>query len=163
MQLYRFTEEQADVAVKKYREHYAKRGVHENKVYAGMESFLTEARKKGLSLYVATSKVITFARQILDELGLSGYFRLIAGSMPDGSLSTKKAVIEYVIQEAGLTRLPEVIMVGDRKYDILGAKKAGVASAGVLYGYGSEEELAKAGADYIIPDIKALNSFFDVG
>ena len=76
----------------------------------------------------------------------------------DGSRHTKADVIEYVIRENGITVLSKVVMIGDRKHDIIGAKAVGIDSIGVLYGYGDREELMTAGADYIVEDIEELMS-----
>ena len=156
MEFYGFSDVQSDAAVQKYRERYAAKGVHENTVYEGMERFLQHMRQCGKTCLLATSKASHFAEQILTELRLRHYFAFIGGSGLDGSRSTKADVIRYVLDEQGITDTSEVVMVGDRKYDVAGARQVGVDSIGVLYGYGSKEELQQAGATHIVRDVHEL-------
>ena len=107
---------------------------------------------------VATSKPEVFARKILDHFQLAAYFSFVGGATLDGVRSTKEEVIDYVLKTNEVVSLSEVIMVGDRKFDILGAKHAGVSSVGCVYGYGSREELETAGADYVVDSIGELQN-----
>ena len=91
-----------------------------------------------------------FAKHILDTFDLSKYFKVIAGATMDDSRSKKADVITYALNQLYITSLDEVIMVGDRMYDIIGAKENNIDSIGVLYGYGNIEELKEAGATYIV-------------
>lgn len=156
MEFYHFTEVQAEEAVKKYRERYSEMGLYENEVYPGITEFLEQARQKGYQLMMATSKPDVFAKLILEHFHLDGYFSFVGGSGLDGSRHTKAEVIAYVLHENGIRNLHEVVMIGDRKHDIIGAKAVGIDSIGVLYGYGDKEELTVAGADYIVEDIAGL-------
>lgn len=156
MEFYQFTEAQAEEAVKKYRERYSETGLYENEVYPGMAELLEQARRKGYQLMMATSKPDVFAGLILKHFHLDGYFSFVGGSGLDGSRYTKSDVIEYVIRENGITDLSKIVMIGDRKHDIIGAKAVGIDSIGVLYGYGDREELTTVGADYIVEDIAGL-------
>lgn len=153
---YNFTDEQAAIAVEKYRERYEKKGILENKLYPGIGEFLAEARQKDKIIILATSKPEIFAKRILDYFELSNYFSFVAGSGLDGSLHTKTDVIDYILQSNKITDLSSVVMIGDRKHDIIGAKNVGIDSVGVLYGFGDYKELSEAGADYIVEDIPAL-------
>lgn len=153
---YNFTDEQAAIAVEKYRERYEKKGILENKLYPGIGEFLAEARLKDKIVILATSKPEIFAKRILDYFELSNYFSFVAGSGLDGSLHTKTDVIDYILQSNKITDLSSVVMIGDRKHDIIGAKNVGIDSVGVLYGFGDYKELSEAGADYIVEDIPAL-------
>lgn len=153
---YNFTDEQAAIAVEKYRERYEKKGILENKLYPGIGEFLAEARQKDKIVILATSKPEIFAKRILDYFELSNYFSFVAGSGLDGSLHTKTDVIDYILQSNKITDLSSVVMIGDRKHDIIGAKNVGIDSVGVLYGFGDYKELSEAGADYIVEDIPAL-------
>ena len=146
---YGFSREKAMEAVAYYREYYSDRGIFENVVYDGMEELLAKLKEAGKTLLVATSKPELFARMILEHFGLTGYFTYIAGANMDGSRTKKDEVISYALMAGNVVDLPKAVMVGDREHDILGAKKVGLASIGVLYGYGSRGELAGAGADYI--------------
>lgn len=153
---YNFTDEQAAIAVEKYRERYEKKGILENKLYPGIGEFLTEARLKDKIVILATSKPEIFAKRILDYFELSNYFSFVAGSGLDGSLHTKTDVIDYILQSNKIIDLSSVVMIGDRKHDIIGAKNVGIDSIGVLYGFGDYKELSEAGADNIVEDIPAL-------
>lgn len=153
---YNFTDEQATVAIAKYRERYADKGILENELYPGIEELLADAQKNGKTVILATSKPEIFAKRILDHFGLSDYFSFVAGSGLDGSLHTKTDVINYILQSNQITNLESVVMIGDRKHDIIGAKNVGIDSIGVLYGFGDYKELSDAGADHIAENIPAL-------
>lgn len=153
---YNFTDEQATIAVAKYRERYADKGILENELYPGIEELLADAQKNGKTVILATSKPGIFAKRILDHFGLSDYFSFVAGSGLDGSLHTKTDVINYILQSNQIINLESVVMIGDRKHDIIGAKNVGIDSIGVLYGFGDYKELSDAGADHIAENIPAL-------
>ena len=153
---YNFTDELATIAVAKYRERYAVKGILENELYPGIKELLAQVRQNGKTVILATSKPEIFARRILDYFELSSYFSFVAGSGLDGSLHTKTDVINYILEENNTTNRDSVVMIGDRKHDIIGAKNTGIDSIGVLYGFGDYEELSEAGADYIAEDIPAL-------
>lgn len=155
-EFYHFTDEQAKEAILKYRERFADTGIYENVVYEGMREFLEEAVNQGKILMLATSKPTVFAKRILEHFDLAQYFTFVAGSGLDGSFYTKTDVIRHVLDSNHLTDLSTIVMVGDRKHDIIGAKATGIDSVGVLYGYGNREELSKAGADYIVNSIEEL-------
>lgn len=156
MEFYQFTEEQAEIAIVKYRDYFSTKGIHENVMYEGMDKLLQTLTQKGKKLYLATSKPEPFARQILKHFNLDNFFTFIGGSTFDGSRSDKADVIKYVLEETRTMDLPKVVMVGDRKYDIIGAKKNGIDTIGVLYGYGDENELREAGANQIVGDLHEL-------
>lgn len=149
MEFYAFDEETADKAILKYREYYGVTGIFENEVYEGMEGLLDRLKKAGKKLIVATSKPEVYAKQILEHFGLIGYFDDVCGATLDDSRSLKEEVIRYAMEKNNITELDEAIMVGDRRHDVEGARAVGMASLGVLYGYGSREELETAGADNI--------------
>ncbi|WFE85273.1 HAD family hydrolase [Parabacteroides chongii] len=153
---YNFTDEQAIIATDKYRERYADKGILENELYPGIKELLADAQKNGRTVILATSKPEIFAKRILDHFGLSNYFSFVAGSGLDGSLHTKTDVINYILQSNNITDLSSVVMIGDRKHDIIGAKNTGIDSIGVLYGFGDYKELLETGADHIVEDIPAL-------
>lgn len=153
---YNFTDEQAIIATDKYRERYADKGILENELYPGIKELLADAQKNGRTVILATSKPEVFAKRILDHFGLSNYFSFVAGSGLDGSLHTKTDVINYILQSNKITDLESVVMIGDRKHDIIGAKNVGIDSIGILYGFGDYKELSEAGADHIVEDIPAL-------
>lgn len=161
-EFYHFTDEQAITAVAKYRERYANKGIMENQLYNGIADLLTEAKQTGKILMLATSKPEIFAKQILNYFQLTDHFSFIAGSGLDGSLHTKTDVINYVLQANKITDLSSVVMIGDRKHDITGAKNTGIDSIGVLYGFGNYEELWQVGATYIVKDIAELRNLLQL-
>lgn len=135
---------QAREAISVYREYYVAKGMFENMPYGGIDDALRRLKEAGAELIVATSKPEPFAIKILERFGLAGYFSVIAGSTLDETRTSKSEVIEYALASAGVTDRAAAIMVGDRKYDIEGAKATGLDAMGVLYGYGAAEEFAKA-------------------
>lgn len=146
---YGFSHEDAEAAVALYREYFSDKGLYENEVYEGVPIMLSRLKKSDKKLVVATSKPEPYALKILDHFGLSSYFDHICGATFDASRNRKSDVIAYALNTAGVTDTVSVIMVGDREHDINGARDNGIASVGVLYGYGSRDELVAAGADHI--------------
>ena len=157
-EFYGLSPEDAKKAVEYYREYFVPKGMFENEVYPGITEMLGRFVEAGFTLIVATSKPTAFAKQILEHFGLSEYFSFVGGSELDGTRKKKAEVIAYILETCAI-KPQEAIMIGDRKHDIEGAKLCGLESVGVLYGYGSEEELIKAGADYIVKDEKALEEY----
>ena len=153
-----FDEEKAKEGVKAYREYFSTKGIFENKVYDGIPELLKSLKEKGKVLVVATSKPEEFAVKIIEHFGLSGYFTHVCGSCMDDTRSTKAEVINYALGLCGIdeAQKEQVLMIGDRKHDIIGAKENGIESCGILFGYGSREELENAGADYIAATVKEL-------
>ena len=139
-----------------YREYFRETGIFENKVYDGIAPMLEHLANSGKTLIVATSKPEVFAKQILEHFHLDDYFRYIAGANLDGTRAKKNEVIEYALEACGVTERASAVMIGDRDYDIIGAQKAGLDSVGVLYGYGSREELERTKATYIVKTVADL-------
>lgn len=135
-------------AVAAYREYYSERGWQENRVYDGVELMLSTLKSARKKLYVATSKPEITSVKILEHFGLDRYFDYIAGATLDKSRAEKTQVMEYAITICGIAK-NSAVMVGDRRYDIEGAKAVGIKSIGVLYGYGDRDELETSGADFI--------------
>lgn len=144
-----FTEEQANQAVVYYREYFRDTGIFENKVYDGIPELLAELKKRGCKVALATSKPYEFAVRILKHFQLYDYFDFFGAATMDGRITKKADVIAVLLRELGNADKSEMLMIGDRDQDIAGAKANGLRSAGVLWGYGSEEELTGAGADYL--------------
>jgi phosphoglycolate phosphatase len=133
------------LAVRLYRERFARFGLYENHLYPGIVAAVSELQARRFHLYIATSKPHLFATRIADHFGLTHRFRKIYGSELDGTRSNKADLIRHLIQVEDLD--PAVtVMVGDREHDIVGARANRVRSIGVLWGYGSREELEAAGA-----------------
>lgn len=151
---YGFDEAKANEAVEKYREYYKTDGIFDNKVYQGMVECLQTLKDNGKKLYVATSKPEFFAKQIIDHFSLSEYFEYIGGS-EFNSREKKAEVIEYVLKTNQIDN-NDVIMVGDRKHDIIGAHENKIPCVGVLYGYGTEDELKQYQADYLVASVEEL-------
>lgn len=147
---YGMSVEQSEQAIKYYRERFSVKGLYENEVYPGVEKMLQDLKEGGKKLILATSKPEKFTMLILEHFDLLKYFDFVAGATMDGSRGEKADVIRYALELSGIEDKSEVIMIGDRKFDILGAKENGLASMGVLYGFGDREELTEAGADYIV-------------
>ena len=156
MEYYHFDEQNALEAVEKYREYFKETGIFENNLYSGIDGLLQELTKADKTLLVATSKPIVFAKRILEYFDIKKYFVFLSGSELDGTRSMKSEVIQYALKESNITDLSRVVMIGDRKYDVLGAREVGIDSIGVLYGYGDYNELEGAGATYLARDIQAV-------
>lgn len=137
-----------------YRERYAKLGLFENSVYPGVAEGLSALNEAGATLFVCTSKPEVFADQIIDHFELRRYFKHVYGSELSGERSNKGDLIAHVLTREGLTS--DAWMIGDRLHDIRGAKLNTLRSAGVLWGYGSRDELAEAGADALFPSMSEL-------
>lgn len=153
---YHMTEEESLKAVEYYREYFAAKGIFENEVYEDVPEMLEELQEAGRTLIVATSKPTDYAEKILEHFQLDDYFDFVAGATMDSSRVRKQDVIGYALEELELVDYSELVMVGDRRHDIEGAKEFEIPSIGVLYGYGSRKELAEAGADQLVRTVKEL-------
>ena len=156
---YKFDEEKTKLAVAKYREYYSTRGLKENKLYAGIKELITDLANNNINIILATAKPQIFAEQILEDFEIKKYFKFISGATLDGSRLKKGDIIKYAIDNLEQIKLEECIMVGDRRHDIEGAKENSMKSIGVTYGFGSEEELKTAGADYIAHNAEELKKY----
>ena len=156
MKYYGMTQPQAMKAIEYYREHFRDIGIFENTVYDGFEELMKRLCDAGKTLIVATSKPEEFAKRITEHFGLAEYCSHVCGSNMDGTRCKKDEVVAYALKTAGVTDVSRAVMVGDREYDITGAAALGLDSIGVLYGYGSREELEAAGATYIAPEVADL-------
>ena len=148
----------AQRAVDAYREYYRAGGMLENSVYPGVADLLKDLRDAGIVCVLATSKPHIFANRILQHFSLDRYFSLVSGPELDGTRGEKSEVIAYALEQLGIDST-RALMIGDREHDVLGAKQFGMDSAGVLWGFGSEEELRRAGATYVCrctDEVKAL-------
>lgn len=158
MKYYGFDEEKAMQAISFYREYFRDTGLYENKVYEGVRELLEKIKASGRKIVLATSKPEEFAVRILEHFDLIKYFHVVAGASMDETRNKKGDVIKYAMEKGGFSA-QGAVMIGDREHDIFGAKENGITSIGVLYGYGSEEELKKAGADYIA---ETVDEIFDL-
>lgn len=156
MQFYSLDENDAEYALEMYRERFGQVGWQENMVYDGVSECLDALKKSGKKLIIATSKPIEFTEKILQHFNLLKYFDFVSASTLNGERNTKGKVISYAVKMMNITDISEAIMVGDRFYDIDGAKENNMDSIGVLYGYGSRKEFIDAGADIICESVKQL-------
>lgn len=156
---YGFSDEESFRAIVYYREYYADKGIFENVLYDGMAELLEQIRDSGRKVILATSKPEEFAVRILKHFQIDQYFDYIAGSNMDETRVKKAEVITYALDSCEITDLSSVVMVGDREHDILGAKEVGLDAIGVLYGYGSREELQSAGASYIAEKVGDITKY----
>jgi phosphoglycolate phosphatase len=155
MEIYSFTELKAKKAVEYYREYFKDIGLYENELYAGMNELLEMLISQKRVLMVATSKPTIFAEEILKYFNIDKYFEFICGSNLDGTMSDKTEIIRYILNEKNLKK-QSTIMIGDRKHDIIGAHNNGIASVGIGYGYGSEEELININPTHYIKTLQEL-------
>ena len=150
MTFFGFTKEQADLAIKYYRENFSVTGLFENEVYDGVPEMLAELKNRGVKIALATSKPYEFSIKILKHFDLYQYFDFFGAATMDGKISKKEDVIAKLLEDMGTEDKTKLLMIGDRYHDIEGARANGLDSAGVLWGYGSKEELENAGAKYIL-------------
>lgn len=166
-------EEELRSAVKTYREHYFSLGADGTEVYDGVRELLAELHGQ-VTVALATSKVITMTEVLLHELDLRSYFDVVCGPAPDAINELKADTVARTLSRLGLTAgarsgtaaaagstttagsgsgtSPRAVMIGDRKYDVIGAGASGVPTIGVLWGAGSEEELRETGAAAVVSD-----------
>jgi len=141
-------ETSADLAVSYYRERFSDIGLYENGVYDGIGEVLTSLCASGHRLFVATSKPHVFAERIIDHFGLRDHFERVFGSELDGTRVDKSHLLEYALKQASVDP-SKTLMIGDRSHDMVGAANNGMKGIGVLYGYGSRDELLEAGAHHV--------------
>jgi len=147
--------ELADRAVALYRERFATLGMFENEVYPGVAETLATLRDLGFTLLVATSKPTTFAVRILEHFELAGHFAGVHGSELSGERSDKGELLAHLLHARNLSPR-DAIMIGDRSFDMLAARKHGIGAIGVLWGYGSRDELLDAGAEVLVTRMDEL-------
>jgi phosphoglycolate phosphatase len=146
---------QADLAVTLYRERFGDVGLYENAVYPDIERILGALKASHGRLFVATSKARVFAVRIIKHFGLGSYFEHVFGAELDGTRVHKSDLLAYALDQAGV-EASRTLMIGDRSHDIIGAKNNGMDALGVLYGYGSREELIEAGASHVCASPRAV-------
>jgi phosphoglycolate phosphatase len=152
-----YGDDRVDQAVEAYRRDYGESGLFKSVAYPDIGDALEVLKRAGWRLYLATSKREVFARRILDHLGFAAFLEGIHGSVPGGARDHKPELLAHVLSQHALSPADSV-MVGDRRYDISGAHAVGMRGLGVLWGYGSRDELDIAGADYLVETPTALAS-----
>lgn len=151
-----FDDAQIDIAIATYREHYETKGKFENRVYEGIPPLLDHLRRGGYRLMVATSKPEKPANEILVHFGLAQYFDFICGAQEDADRMEKWEVIAEIQRQFPDVDTARGLMIGDRRHDVLGARRCGLDCAGVLYGFGDRAELEAANARFIVRTVEAL-------
>lgn len=151
-----------------YRESYTAGGMLDNSVYPGVRDLLRTLRADGVRVVVATSKPEVFARQILEHFALDTLVEAICGSTLDGTRSSKADVVEHALATAaagpgGLPPRREIVMVGDREHDILGAREHGLETIAVTWGYARPGELAAAGPLAVVASTQELAALLSAG
>jgi phosphoglycolate phosphatase len=142
------TDELAEAGLLLYRERFGDIGLFENEIYPGIEDTLSVLAKSGRRLFVATSKAVVYAERIVDHFKLGGYFERVFGSELDGTRADKTELLGYALQTTGVDPA-QAMMIGDRSFDMIGARNNGMTAVGVLYGYGTKEELLAGGAHHV--------------
>ena len=148
-------------AIKVYRDYYSTEGMYNARLYDGVVELIENLRKSGKKIYTATSKPELFTRRILEKYELDHLFDFIGGSdLEERGRVEKKDVVEYVVNTRKLSDNKEkCILIGDRKYDVVGAHEAGIKCAGILWGFGSREEFESCGADFILETPSDVETF----
>ena len=172
MKFYGMDEQTTEAAVKKYRERYATIGLYENELYPGMKEFLQSLKSYGIKLTIASSKPKEYVERILKHFQIAEYFDVVCGSELNGKKVEKADVMReaisklFHVREESVTDkskniIPwdDILMVGDRKFDVEGAKIFGMKCAGVSYGYAPEGELEEAGADFVTDELDSLHQY----
>jgi phosphoglycolate phosphatase len=159
-QWYGLTAEQARQGTEYYRERFEKEGIKENILYDGVLQLLETLKNLDKTIVLATAKPTVYAKQILQYHKIDSYFGGICGSNLDGTREDKGAVIEFALSKLEQVNKQQTVMIGDRKHDVIGAKKNGLASVAVAYGYGTEAELIEAAPDKIVYSVAELQQMF---
>jgi phosphoglycolate phosphatase len=143
-------------AVEVYRERFRSVGIYENRVHDGIPELLRDVQSQGIVNVLATFKLEDFAKITLAHFELDGYFHSVVGASPHIHYKNKRELIRFAIEQVPERPLREIVMIGDRLQDIEGAKGNGIDSIGVLYGYGSVEELRGAQPTAIVETVEEL-------
>ncbi len=158
MKFFNIPRETAEKAVEYYRERFSVTGLFENKLYAGIPEALKRLKDSGKHLVIATSKPEIYTKRITDHFGITEYFDFIAGALLDHSRVEKADVIAHAVRELSAD-VEGSVMIGDRKFDIEGAAENGIKGYGVLWGYGSQKELALSGAEKCFETVSEMTDF----
>ena len=159
-EFFNLSEEFADKASEYYREFYRDKGIFDCILYDGIEDLLILLKELGYVLALATAKPLVYTTRILDYFNIAKYFDTIVGASLDESLSDKAKIISIVCERLSIYNPSQAIMIGDRKFDILGATSNQMDSIGVLYGFGTLEEFQEAGASYVVNSVEELKQMF---
>ena len=150
----------AEIAMKHYRARFIETGMYENRVYDGVPGALSRLRSEGVTLFVATSKPEVYATRIVEHFRLAGFFERVFGTTLHGEHIEKTELLRRALGESKVSA-GAAAMVGDRSHDMLGATQNGMLAGGVLYGYGSREELVAAGARHLFNSPREFGQLLD--
>ncbi len=156
MEYFGLSEQEAIKTLQYYREYFSTKGLYENRICDGIKELLNDLKTSGKEIALATSKPQKFAEIILEYFDISKYFDVVVGATMDGKLGKKSDVIAVALEKIGVDDLRKAVMVGDRCYDIDGAKQNGIDSVGVLFVNTDPSELSEAKATYIATTPKEL-------
>ena len=159
MEFYNMSEEDARKAVAVYRERFSTVGLFENFPYPGIADMLAELKAQGKILAVASSKPTIYVRRILEKFELAPYFDIVEGSNLDGTRVDKKEVIAEVLSQLDNPSADDLLMIGDRKFDVIGARETGFGCVGVRFGFAAPDELEQSGAVYIADTVHDLHRY----
>lgn len=148
--------DELDRAGRTYRSYMTDEGIYQNELLPGIVDVLQRGNDAGMTMAVATSKPDFLAERIVDHFDLRRWFTVVSGAEPDGSRRHKGDIIRHTLAQLRVSARPDVVMVGDREHDVLGAREAGIGCIGVLWGYGSRAELEAAMAVAIVADPQDL-------
>lgn len=152
------SEEQAQQALCLYRERFNTKGIFENELISGIPEMLNTLKNRGIKLIIATSKPEEYTVRILQHFAIDQYFDFVGGNTLREERPKKSDVVRYIMDNHPDMSGKNTVMVGDRKYDVQGAHTFGIPTIGVLFGYGSREELTSAGADYVVESVPELEN-----
>lgn len=158
-EFYGFNKEQCEQAIKFYREHYGEKGIFENALYPDIPEILSVLKKAGKKLYIATSKPEVYMKKIISHFGIEEYFDDVCGGDLEEKRNEKWLVVETIIERNNLkdaVKNGTVLMIGDRKHDIIGSRKNDVPCCGVLWGYGNIEEFREHNCAYVSEKVRDL-------
>src|SRR5690606_33445788 len=158
-EVYDCVDARSEMADQKYRVRFATKGMYENTLVEEFTSLLAELMENDFCIHIATCKPERYAERILPHFGIAEYFDFIGGAAMDDSRPTKGHVIERVLEMSPFIDRSKTLMVGDRKYDIIGGQTYGMDTAGMLHGFGDEAELRQAGATYLFENLIELEKF----
>lgn len=160
---YGMSEEEAWQSVVKYRERFDVKGIFECCLYDGVKEVIMDMKQKGYVLALASSKPEGACRRILDHFELTPYFDEVVGSTLDGSISTKEEVLEELGRRMASLHIgkDEMCLIGDTKYDAVGAKAFGIRCVGVSYGFGTREDMLVAGAEAVFDRIEEVEKYIE--
>ena len=163
MEHYGMNEADGRAAVAKYRERYNPTGIFECSIYPGVKKVLQSLHAHGYRIGIASSKPEESCKRVLDHLGVTEYFDEIIGATMDGRIDTKEEVLHEAIQRMQLQNKKEVVLIGDTRFDVLGAKAVGIDCIGVTYGFGTREELLESGAVHVYDSMEEVEAYLETG